>query len=144
MGLDTTHGCWSGAYSAFARFRDKLADVAGYETGRIVTEFDITRETLFIDWGGVSEAQIMGRWDRMPCRIDGTPDPLLLLLAHSDCEGIIPARFCAALADRLAELVPLLPTDPDHGHIGHWQAKTERFIDGLRRAAEAGEDVEFH
>lgn len=29
MGLDTTHGCWHGAYSAFMRWREKLAEVAG-------------------------------------------------------------------------------------------------------------------
>jgi hypothetical protein len=30
MGLDTTHDCWHGAYSAFMRWRRKLAEVAGY------------------------------------------------------------------------------------------------------------------
>ena len=29
MGLDTTHDCWHGAYSAFMRWRQKLAEVAG-------------------------------------------------------------------------------------------------------------------
>ena len=30
MGLHTTHGCWRGAYSAFMRWRMKLAEVAGF------------------------------------------------------------------------------------------------------------------
>ena len=30
MGLDTTHDCWHGAYLAFSRWRDQLAEVAGY------------------------------------------------------------------------------------------------------------------
>jgi hypothetical protein len=143
MGLDTTHGCWSGAYSAFSRWRDKLADVAGYESVMAQYEHQ-TSETILIDWGLVTPARIMGDWDAIPCRIDGTPDPLLLLLAHSDCEGFIRSRFCEPLADRLAELLPLLPSQPDHGHIGDWQAKTQKFINGLREAAAAGEDVEFH
>ena len=29
MGLDTTHGCWNGPYSAFHRFREDLAKAAG-------------------------------------------------------------------------------------------------------------------
>jgi hypothetical protein len=29
MGLDTTHGCWNGAYSAFMRWRQEIARVAG-------------------------------------------------------------------------------------------------------------------
>jgi len=30
MGLDLTHGCWHGAYSAFMRWRQKIAELAGY------------------------------------------------------------------------------------------------------------------
>lgn len=140
MGLDTTHGCWSGAYSAFARWCNELATVAGYEMGS-PDEHGIAAPK--IGWDRITLDNLAGHWDDIPCRLDGTPDPLLILIAHYDCEGWILSRFCDPLADRLAELVPLLPIDPDHGHIGHWRAKTERFICGLREAAKAGEDVEF-
>jgi hypothetical protein len=29
MGLDISHGCWEGAYSAFMRWRQQIAEVAG-------------------------------------------------------------------------------------------------------------------
>ncbi len=30
MGLNVSHGAWDGAYSAFMRWRRKLAEVSGY------------------------------------------------------------------------------------------------------------------
>lgn len=143
MGLDTTHGCWHGAYGAFNCWRNKLAEVAGYELDTLGSE-TYRSETPVIDWGLVTAANIMGEWDSIPCRLDGSPDPLMLLIAHADCEGIIPTRFCDPLADRLTELLPGLPAEMDRGHIGDWRQKTQTFIDGLREAGKAGEDVEFH
>lgn len=121
MGLDTTHDCWHGAYSAFHRWRTKIAEVAGYPPLDSMQGFDGERS-----------------WDEFQA------DPLAKLLHHSDCDGSIAAADCGPIADRLAELVPLLPPGDGGGHIGDWRAKTESFINGLRRAAAAGEDVEFH
>lgn len=140
MGLDTSHDCWHGAYSAFNRWRDKLAEVAGFEIGRSAND---ERPLVLIDWGRITMDNIAGEWAEMPCRPDGAPDPLILLIAHSDCDGRLPSRFCTPLADRLAEILPLLPKESGGGHIGEWSAKTQQFIDGLRRAATAGEDVDF-
>lgn len=97
-----------------------------------------------LDWGNVSYSNLMGEWDSIPHNIQGQPDPLIILLAHSDCEGLIKSEHCRLLADRIAALIPLLPSDPDGGHIGDWSEKSKRFVDGLRKAAEAGEDLEFH
>lgn len=72
------------------------------------------------------------------------PSPLHILLNHSDCDGEIKAADCAPIADALEQLLPLLPTEDGGGHIGVWREKTQAFIDGLRRAAAAGEAVEFH
>jgi hypothetical protein len=72
------------------------------------------------------------------------PDPLHILLNHSDCEGDIAPEDCAALADRLEDLLPLLPDEDDPGHIGNWRDKTQRFLDGLRLAASRNEALEFH
>ena len=91
-----------------------------------------------IDWGHVSEDNLFGEWDKTP------DDPLLVLIAHSDCEGVIHPEQAIPLANRIEELMPLLSTEPDTGHIGDWKIKTQKFIDGLRLAAESGEDVEFH
>lgn len=149
MGLDTTHDCWHGAYSAFSRWREKLAEVAGY------TFHDMTLDgkpygpgqAVDIDWGNIEKTigrDLFGRWPSMPVRPDGTADPLIVLLAHSDCEGEIQADFCAPLADRLEELIPLLGDEDGGGHIGYFSEKTQTFVNGLRLAAEAGEPVGFH
>ena len=142
MGLDTTHGCWHGAYSAFARWRTKLAEVAGYT----IKKTEHGHEVADLDWGGIGSVignDLMGKWPRVPVRPDGTPDALIVLLAHSDCEGEIQADMCGPLADRLTELLPLLKGDGG-GHVSDYQDKTQAFIDGLREAAAAGEPVGFH
>jgi hypothetical protein len=136
MGLDTSHDCWSGAYSAFNRWRNKVAEVAGYEIAKIPTEIGAS-DTVLIDWGHVTPRQLDGDWDETPA------DPLLVLIAHSDCDGRIRARDAGPLAERLAELLPLMPDEEAPGHVRHWRTATQRFINGLRDAHRAGEDVEF-
>jgi hypothetical protein len=162
MGLDTSHGCWHGAYSAFHRWRCKLAEVAGFPplqlmdgffdpqefwcsppgVGRLLRPTDPPeRDGPLHVWSHAMEqafARLPITWDRFE------HDPLSKLLHHSDCNGIIEAADCGPIADRLADLLPLLPPGEGGGHIGDWRAKTQAFINGLRKAAAAGEDVEFH
>lgn len=135
MGLDTTHGCWHGAYSAFHRWRCELARVGGYPLKEGGASSRKVPAVWDLDW---PDAAYQGEWDGKP-----PADPLLILLIHSDCDGLIPAEYAGVLADRLQGLLPLLPSDPAPGHIGDWRRKTETFIAGLRRAAAAGEPVEF-
>jgi hypothetical protein len=71
------------------------------------------------------------------------PSPLHALLNHSDCDGDIPARLCAGIADELEAVMSKLPEGEGGGHIGDWREKTQAFIDGLRRAGENGEPVRF-
>lgn len=145
MGLDTTHDCWHGAYSAFSRWRNKLAEVAGYCSTK-VGEPPIY-DTTMLDWGCIQSIigdDLFGKWPRIPVRPDGTPDALMILLAHSDCEGEIQAEFCGPLADRLEELLPELEGEDGGGHIGSYVEKTKTFIAGLRLAASRNEPVRFH
>lgn len=135
MGLDTSHDCWHGAYSAFSRWRDQLAKAAGYEFARIEGG---SRDTILIDWGHIEDKNYNGEWDTTPS------DPLIVLIAHSDCEGAIHPEQAKPLADRLEELLPLLPEGEGGGHIGDWRVKTQTFIDGLRRAVAANEPVDFY
>lgn len=133
MGLDTTHDCWHGGYCSFNIWRDKVAEVAGYE----MKVFD-GKPAPIIDWDSITEDNLYGEWERAP------EDPLLILIAHSDYDGKIKAEFTKPLADRLTPLVPLMPDAIGPGHIGYWREKTQVFIDGLLDAHSNNEDVEFY
>ena len=140
MGLDTSHDCWHGAYSAFFRWRHKIAEVAGYCIWNVNYDAGIHRDTIMMEWHRYDqETHLMGEWEETP------HDPLIVLFAHSDCEGLIHPAQGGPLADALEKLLPKLEEEGDGGgHIGSFREKTQTFIDGLRRACAAGEDVEFH
>ena len=137
MGLDTSHEAWSGAYGAFTRWRHKIAEAAGYEIAKVEGQYGPS-DTVLIDWGHIQEKNYSGEWDEIPS------DPLIVLIAHSDCDGVIHPEHAAPLADRLEELIPLLPEGEAPGHVRDWRDKTRQFVDGLRAAVAADEDVDFH
>lgn len=136
MGLDTSHGCWHGAYSAFSRWRNTLADAAGYGTQRVVYNGMTYDQPRGVNWEALTDANFQGEWEQTP------EEPLVILFAHSDCDGAIYPRDAKPLADRLEELLPRLDGDGG-GHIGSYRAKTQAFIDGLRLAVSRDEPVEF-
>jgi hypothetical protein len=78
------------------------------------------------------------RWDVLK------PDPVHVLLYHSDCDGQIEVKDLEPLAKRLDEIIPLLPDEDAGGHIGNWRDKTKQFAEGCRRALAANEPIEFH
>lgn len=122
MGLDVSHDCWSGAYSAFNRFRTKICEVAGY--------------------GVLSEREGFGGQREWP---DVQKDPLVIFLAHSDCEGEIEWKDCSAIADRLESLLAALEISGEGGgHIGNYVDRASQFAAGLRDAFAAKENVEFY
>lgn len=120
MGLDTSHNCWHGPYSMFMRWRCWLHlyltnDPKG-----------ATHEALRDAWkAGVYDDQTV---------------PINVLMAHSDCEGEIPAEMCGPIADALEALLVKMP---ERGTYDHARPATLRFIAGLRVAAAAGEPVVF-
>jgi hypothetical protein len=132
MGLDCSHDCFHGAYSSFNRWRNEIARIAGYE----FEEYDGIQAPV-LDWDNLTQKNVEGEWDKTP------DEPLLVLFAHSDCDGVIHPEQAKALADRLDAVKHKLPKKKDWGHIGSWQETTQKFIDGLLLAAENGEDVEF-
>ena len=164
MGLDVSHGCWSGSYSAFMRWRVKLAELIGIPLMYMEGFWDggdcfhgkLLAESM--EWakprdGGPGCGSLYGpmlhrfcegvlkflplKWEAFK------PDPLHVLLNHSDCDGEIATEHCGPIADRLAELLPKLPDVDDGGHIGNWRDATQQFIGGLRLAAKRGQKVTF-
>ena len=129
MGLDITHDCWHGAYSAFNRFRHGIARAIGLDLDSMQGYSESTGRA------GIA-------WSLLK------PDPIHILLNHSDCEGEIAVPNLLPLAARLEELIPALAAidgvEPGVGHLSSGLASAaKRFADGLRRAAAAGEAVEF-
>lgn len=159
MGLDTTHGCWHGAYSAFMRWRCEIAKAAGLPPLRLMEGFyhwtAITPDeaSAAVTALGFDEEH---RWasellsafycgGNLPIKWECLkPSPLHVLLHHSDCDGEIPASQCAGIADALEAVLPQLPDGSGGGHVGDWREKTLAFIAGLRLAAGRGESVGFH
>jgi hypothetical protein len=158
MGLDTTHGCWRGAYSAFNRWRCKLAEVVGIPL-ELMEGFYRPPDEEAMRWlapgtdgnGPVCKSHYgpaMHYWLEtavkwLPIRWEVlSKDVLHVLLNHSDCDGDIKVYDCGPLADRLEQLLPLLDGDGG-GHVGNYREKTQKFINGLRRAAADGEDIQF-
>lgn len=137
MGLSTSHDCWHGSYGAFMAWRTTLAQIAGYPLKRYDDQNGAEGPAIWSIYSG-DDPKFSGEWEALP------PDPLLILLIHSDADGIIKPEHAQPLADRLEELKPLLPHSDHRGHIGNWRDKTQKFIDGLRTAAELQESVVFH
>lgn len=158
MGLDTTHNCWHGAYSAFMRWRQEVARAAGLPPLELMEGFFVPnfpkRDALVIptfflgmqrDEDALFTRSIKRLEESLPIRWECLkPSPLHELLYHSDCDGEIPADRCGPIADALEAILPNIPMGSGGGHIGNWQAKTQQFINGLRDAAAKGEPVGFH
>ena len=145
MGLDISHDCWHGAYSAFGRWRREIAYIAGYPPLDLMEGFynrnywlsSFNDRTRFREWAGTIDRSLPIKWEKWK------DDPLAVLLYHSDSSGNIKHEFLLPLANRLEGLLGSLPTTPDDGHIGDWGEKTKLFIKGLRLAHSRGEDIEF-
>ena len=132
MGLDTSYDAWNGSYVGFNIWRDTLAKVANYPFHDVDCNGYI-RSQPEINWDDITEDNLAGKWTRIP------EDPLIILIAHYDCDGKIMVEHLEPLAQRLEELLPLLGDEPD------WViGKTHTFINGLREASREGEQIEFY
>ena len=66
---------------------------------------------------------------------------MLILLMHSDCEGVIQPTDGRRLAARLDELLDKIGAGEPNAD--EWQETTRQFINGLTRAADARQSLEF-
>ena len=116
--------------------RNRIAEAAGYTVSTLGAH-EIPIPTVLIDWGHITDDNLAGHWETPPA------DPLIVLIAHSDSDGIIPVELAGPLADRLEELLPALGDEAGGGHIGLYRDKTRTFINGLRLAVERADIVQF-
>jgi hypothetical protein len=144
MGLDVSHDCWHGAYSAFHRFRMELAKAAGIPLplmegyqAREGHNFEYVTNPALKYWLDLVLHYLPIKWDHF------RDDPLTILLDHSDGDGWIDRRDEIPLAKRLEELAPLLDSVESGGHLGNVGHAARTFAAGLRRAHEAKQRVEF-
>lgn len=130
-----SHGCWDGDYASFNLFRRRLADLANYyvHDGMVGWELDRRQQP---------KGAVKGDWPEPP------QDPLIVLLVHSDCEGVIRAEHAARLAGRIGELLTRIPPEQYDTikRTNEWtelRQQAQQFMDGLWAAHNAGEDVLF-
>jgi hypothetical protein len=146
------------AYSGFNSFREKVAKHIGIELRKMEGFSDVDKSILEKEgWEAYRkayEADVTGpkiSWDSIN-------DPIKDLLHHSDCEGEIAPELCAAIADRLEQIISEWParqklkTDPfwqERGYPAELDledydtANAKGLIEGLREAAKIGKPLEF-
>ena len=160
MGLDVSHGCFHGAYSAFHRWRVVIAQAADIplmcmeafygndSPGGVAydhywsTLHDANASILRYHYEEIEHCLPI-KWSVL------RPRPLHDLLHHSDCDGYLAWPILIPLANDLESLLPDIREleTADAGHIGQaggYTRVTEIFIDGLWLAAAQGENVEFY
>lgn len=139
MGLDTSHDAWHGPYSAFMRWREEIAQLAGMPPLRLMAGFyEPPDKGLSVLWHGAQVESGIKRLDlQLPISWDCLkPSPLHQLLFHSDCDGELAWEVCDDIANALAALPP--SNDPVTND------QTATFIKGLRLAAATKENLNFH
>jgi hypothetical protein len=152
MGLTVSHGCWDAPYSKFMRFRRAIAAAIGVPLD-IMEGFYDRPETVAdaLAWaaprdGGPACGHYHGptlhRWvETLQCGLPLSwsvlkPDPLHVLLHHSDCDGGIEPSDAVAIATRLREIAPAIVGED-------FATRAAVFADGLEMAGVAGEPVTF-
>jgi hypothetical protein len=94
---------WS--YSGFHGFRCRLA-----------AEIGVYLEAMEMFCTAEPVATRGARADVRPIPWSKVSDPLVPLLAHSDCEGVLTPAECARVAPRLRDVVPRLGDEYDTEH----------------------------
>lgn len=109
MGLVITangNAMWASPYSGYNAFREELIAVTNTDPKEVDAITD--------------PARIHGIWYRTP------EEPLMVLMAHSDCAGYILPMQAGAIADRLCDVKHLMGEE--------WQSAIDDLIEGLNDA----------
>ena len=125
MGLDTTHGAFSGSYGTFNRFRQVIAKAWG------------------ASYPPHEDKSLDGLYVYFP---DGTQESegLVCLMRHSDCDGEISREDCGKIAIELTALLPKIKEiDPYTNLPISISLLTEKFIKGCEEAHKKNEPLKF-
>lgn len=146
MGLDTTHGAFHGAYSAFNRFRQAVAKAMGGSYPPHENPLTCSDGDLIID-PDQSKFYVPGNWQIFQKERPG----LTAFLLSNDCEGEFSPETCKQMADEIEALLPeiqkLDETEENWGHIsrdGGFGSVAKRYIEGCRLAYNSNETLEYH
>lgn len=144
MGLDTTHGAFNGAYSAFNRFRQIVAKAMGgsyppHEKNLVCGDGDVILNP------DQNRFYVPGSWATFQIERPG----LSAFLVSNDCEGKFSPELCKQMADELEALLPDIEKldDGGGGHIerdGGFVAVTKKYIAGCRLAHENNETMVYN
>ena len=119
MGLDISHGAFHGTYNSFHRFRTAVLKAVG-------------------GWF-VVDAEDYYEW-----KANGfVPRAVQVLLNQPDDRGEIDSETAGQLADQLELLKPRIFANLKWYDPLIQEFKVDTFIEGCRKAAKAGEDLEF-
>ena len=141
MGLDVSHGCYSGSYRWFGIWRNELAKLAGYKIIRPTDARYI--EVPDLNYDSFTDKNFEGKWRKPP------KDILIVLLSHSDAEGYIYPEHTEPLAKRLRELMGCIDDESATYKIDNRYKRkqifctTFQFTLGLDKAAKNKEKVCF-
>jgi hypothetical protein len=144
MGLHVSHGCFHAGYIKFHFLRKAVAAVVGIPLDVMEGHYD--RD----EWLVCASESKLGR-NLLEKRLEALPvswkafehDPVCQFLHHSDCEGEIRWQDAAAIAERLEEIAPHIVRPEDMRDDWDFKKSALQFAEGLRRAVEAQEDVQF-
>ena len=143
MGLDTTHGAFHGAYSAFNRFRQVIAEAAGGSYPPHKTPLIIGGEEVTNPDDGM---WYVPDWDEFQIAHPG----LSAFFVSNDCEGQFSPETCKQMADEIEALLPEIKFVASRhiaaGHLerdGGYVKVAERYIAGCRAAHAANEALEY-
>lgn len=128
MSLQVSHGCWDGPYSSFNTWRRAVAKAIGMDLDEHWKELNTKQPVA---------AKVLAAGVAIPPEY--VSRPLVRLLDHSDCDGLIKWEDAGSIADDLETVLDDLPQGGAFSPL----AVTWRWIRGLRAAATAKEDVTF-
>mgnify|MGYP000951359026 CR=1 FL=1 len=140
MGLCVSHGCFSGPYSSFGRFREALACAAGSPLP-LMAGFDYDARKFLLAHGGGIAGKIAAAtpiaWSTL------APDPIHALLDHSDCDGQIKHADLLSLACRLEDLAAKMRMPSASMELRDHADDAMKFALGCHMAHAAGECLTF-